>query len=283
MSKLASLSPQNSFSYASASCSYSITEVNSSAPGSPTLATASTSTTPLKRKRGETSFHTSLSPAPSQVMRRTQLSLDDVPSLRRSTYRPPRPEPFKPIYVDTFVDELPQKSKDTTDVPESETDRVSPTPTEIISDYEDDTNEDTGEDAVQRMIDKMKAKGVKVRDFVNDPSTIALRPKEVWPNPLITLKTHDRWVHSGEKGRRLLNLTGKQLYRLLESGLVTKEEAERYWSEEQKTAEEAYRTRAGGPYPYYTREPIQRPTRAYREVMREVDYRLFGDEMDAKL
>lgn len=128
----------------------------------------------------------------------------------------------------------------------------SPVPTEIIE-------EDTG-DVVQKCIDQ----GIKVRDFAYSPlSDKDLRAPELWRHPLRTLAQHDAFVRRPVM-RQTYELHGKALWRLLDSGWVSQEEADMYWSKRDWEEVEKYRSNPLGPHPYTVPTNTLKPTRAYR-------------------
>ncbi|THH31262.1 hypothetical protein EUX98_g2926 [Antrodiella citrinella] len=186
---------------------------------------------------------TDLPPSPTVSGKRSHPSLPelDIP-------------PYRPQFVTTLAD---------TDSPPCEG-PPSPTATEII----DVEGADFTRTAEQH--------GVKVRDFalksadeLDDACLTGGSVKEYW-NPTSALLRHD--VHI----RRPINMgpyvgLGKNLHRLLDSGWVVMEEAERHWTKEDWAAVKAYRSQPGGPYPY-TLGRQRRPTAAFRTAQRKSAY-----------
>ncbi|KAH9917484.1 uncharacterized protein B0H18DRAFT_1034328 [Fomitopsis serialis] len=120
-----------------------------------------------------------------------------------------------------------------------------------------------------------KAAEVKVRDFAYEPSLLPRVP-DAWRKPLHTLVVHDRYLRSGPKEKGMFKLPGKLLWRLMDCGLVTPEEALRNWPQEDKDACLEYASRPSGPYPYIM-PPIRKPTAEYR---RRVCYAMFRPNTD---
>ncbi|KAH8105127.1 hypothetical protein BXZ70DRAFT_1061748 [Cristinia sonorae] len=138
----------------------------------------------------------------------------------------------------------------------------SPTATEII-DVE-------GEDFVRTA----QKHGVKVRDFALEPSSSIIKAtpvKEFW-NPLTSLIRHDIHIRRPLQLASIHRITGKDLFRLLESGWVTSEEAEKNWTPADFMAMQKYRDQSGGPYPYFIVSHHHKPTAAYRAQLRNKSY-----------
>ncbi|KZT66496.1 hypothetical protein DAEQUDRAFT_758717 [Daedalea quercina L-15889] len=122
-----------------------------------------------------------------------------------------------------------------------------------------------------------KAAGVKVRDFAYEPDSPKKRAPEVWHNPLHTLAVHDRYLRAGPSWRGMLRLPGKMLWRLMDSGLVTPEEADHNWPQEDQDACAAYASRPGGPYPYIM-PPVRKLTAEYRRCICFATYGLVTED-----
>lgn len=74
----------------------------------------------------------------------------------------------------------------------------------------------------------------------------------------------------------MFKLPGKLLWRLMDCGLVTPEEALRNWTQEDKDACLAYASRPSSPYPYIM-PPIRKPTAEYR---RRICYAMYRPNKD---
>ncbi|TFY61988.1 hypothetical protein EVJ58_g4159 [Rhodofomes roseus] len=145
----------------------------------------------------------------------------------------------------------------------------SPVPTEI-----DDTMTQA------EHIEAAKDMGVKVRDFAYEPSSLAPVP-EPWRKPLHTLAVHDRYLRAS-KHKGIFKLPGKLLWRLIDSGLVTQEEALLNWTQEDREACTAYATRPRGPYPY-TMPTVRKPTAEYRRRLCRAIYGAAKDDVPEEL
>lgn len=106
--------------------------------------------------------------------------------------------------------------------------------------------------------------GVKVRDFAYEPKS-ALPAKEYW-DPLTSLLRHD--IHIRRRSLGTYHISGKDLCRLLETGWVQNEEAERNWSAADWEMMKAYRDQPGRPYAYIVGFSRGMPTADVRKKMR---------------
>ncbi|EKM51014.1 uncharacterized protein PHACADRAFT_32058 [Phanerochaete carnosa HHB-10118-sp] len=138
-------------------------------------------------------------------------------------------------------------------------DPPSPVPTEII-DVE-------AEDFVRTA----QSYGVKVRDYAVELPTPPL-PKvpEMWKNSFFTLLAHD--MHIRRPKDPSFFVSGRILRRLLDTGFVTQEEADAYWTREDHKSLEEYDKRPYGPYPYVIGFRRPKPTAAYRVSARKAVY-----------
>lgn len=82
----------------------------------------------------------------------------------------------------------------------------SPVPTEIIDVEPED------------FVSTSKRHGVKVRDFLLEPTTV--RAPEVWVRPIQTLAQHDTYIRRPHSAQ-YYSLSGKSLWRLLKIGWVS--------------------------------------------------------------
>ena len=145
--------------------------------------------------------------------------------------------------------------------PDEAPDVPSPAPTEIV-DIE-------GPDFVRTS----KAHGVKVRDFAyEEPREDMEVVPEVWHNPFVSLLHHD--MHIRRPYEPNFELSAKLLYRLLDTGMVTEEEAKRHWTPVDWQRLKVYKERPQGPYPYRVGTKRPRPSRDFRIAAR---LQYFGD------
>lgn len=142
----------------------------------------------------------------------------------------------------------------------------SPVPTEIIDVEPED------------FVSTSKRHGVRVRDFVLESATSS-RPRipEVWVRPIQTLAQHDMYIRRPSDGP-YYSLTGKSLWRLLQLGWVTREEAKRHWAESDWKNLEEYENRPQGPYPFVISPRHAKPTAALRSAIRIHQYGLPGPD-----
>ncbi|TCD61893.1 hypothetical protein EIP91_007797 [Steccherinum ochraceum] len=122
--------------------------------------------------------------------------------------------------------------------------------------------------------------GVKVRDYAVEASSLPTPPpvKEYW-DPLLTLLRHDVFVR--RPGVPANFILPKDLWRLLDSGWVTEEEAERNWDAEDWEMMKSYRDQPGGPYTYVVGTPRTKPTAALRISLRKSAFPPYpGDKPD---
>lgn len=113
----------------------------------------------------------------------------------------------------------------------------------------------------------LEAEGIKVRDYGAEVIPSDPRDPEMWAYPIQALVRHDVHIRRDPSNKNPINLSGKTLWRLLDSGLVTQEEAVHNWTAEDWQAMNAYKTRPSGPSPYQVCNLV-RPTASYREHMR---------------
>lgn len=139
----------------------------------------------------------------------------------------------------------------------------SPVPTEII-DIE-------GEDFTRTA----KQYGAKVRDFAyEEPKAGVSTIPELWRNPFMSLLCHD--MHIRRPLDSAFECSGKMLYRLLDVGLVTEEEAKRHWTPVDWQRMKVYTERPQGPYPYCVGMKRPNPSRSYRVAAR---MQFYGDPL----
>ena len=112
--------------------------------------------------------------------------------------------------------------------------------------------------------------GVRVHDYALEPrNSFKNSPvKEYW-DPLASLLRHDIHIRKPKGSLGAHRLTGKDLWRLLDSGWVVVKEANRHWSAEDWKAMKAYRDRPGGPYPYVIGYARRKPVAGLRIHLRK--------------
>lgn len=106
--------------------------------------------------------------------------------------------------------------------------------------------------------------GISVHDYAYDAKV--LKAPSIWKPPLLSLAIHD--THIRRPGAQDFQLDGMALYRLLEMGWVTEEEAKRYWTEEDCKRRDTYKNQPGGLGPLVVVPPRNRPTRKFRNELR---------------
>ncbi|KAI0086050.1 hypothetical protein BDY19DRAFT_962716 [Irpex rosettiformis] len=215
----------------------------SHSPGVVTVSTPTSPTSPLKRKHSQIS--TSMS----------------AKTMANTSERSPSKLKGKALPYQLDFSSLPPFD------PDSATDLPSPAPTEII-DIE-------GPDFVRTS----KEYGVKVRDFAyEEPKEGVSAAREVWHNPFTSLLYHD--MHIRRPFDPSFELSPKDLHRLLDTGLVSEEEAEKHWTPVDWQRLKVYRARPDGPYPYCVAMKRPRPSRDFRLAAR-LEY--FGDPLPSDI
>ncbi|OSX62725.1 hypothetical protein POSPLADRAFT_1046131 [Postia placenta MAD-698-R-SB12] len=199
-----------------------------------------TSSSPFKRQRSDTSIHIHLS-APILPMMQSPDS---------------QPIPLLSPIICATAEEVYMLDPSPSDLAPP-----SPTGTEIVI------------EGVKKEFDQallpliLEAEGIKVRDYGAEVIPSDPRDPEMWDYPIQALVRHDVHIRRNPSNKNPMNLSGKTLWRLLDSGLVTQEEAVHNWTAEDWQAMNAYKTRPSGPSPYQVCNLV-RPTASYREHMR---------------
>lgn len=114
--------------------------------------------------------------------------------------------------------------------------------------------------------------GIKIWDFalLDDPEFRRGRAPEYWQSPVHTLTIHDMYIRASAERAFMYKLTGKLLWRLLQIGWVTQEEAERHWTQEDCDAVARYDEVSA--YPFVIPRGVRKPSKSYRATLRIETY-----------